>query len=193
MKLVHPQSQRGSPDHVAARAECAASPARPAVEHLGRPKLNGQPLPFSDAVRVGRHALSVGPARIGADGKLPEGIEAQTKQALDNVGAILKTRGAWLRGRVSLHGDAERHGGLAGDQQSLCDLFPRRQAAGPQRLRRKRARARRIDRARMPGLRRARNSRLSNSADTTAHLARVTRKILALVGGRYLSMVRHIL
>ena len=27
---------------------------------------------------------------IGADGKLPEGIEAQTKQALDNIGAILK-------------------------------------------------------------------------------------------------------
>ena len=45
---------------------------------------------------------TTGPARtiylsgqlgIGADGKLPDGIEAQTKQALENVGAILKRAG----------------------------------------------------------------------------------------------------
>ena len=29
----------------------------------------------------------------GADGKLPEGIEAQTKQTLDNIGATLKLAG----------------------------------------------------------------------------------------------------
>jgi|tagenome__1003787_1003787.scaffolds.fasta_scaffold20935375_2 2-iminobutanoate/2-iminopropanoate deaminase len=68
----------------------AAQPARPAVEHLGRPNLNGQPLPFSDAVRVGDVLYLSGQLGIGADGKLPEGIEAQTKQALENVGAILR-------------------------------------------------------------------------------------------------------
>ena len=66
---------------------------RPSVEHLGRPNLNGQPLPFSDAVRVGDVLYLSGQLGIAADGKLPEGIEAQTKQALDNVGAILKRAG----------------------------------------------------------------------------------------------------
>jgi reactive intermediate/imine deaminase len=71
----------------------AAQGGRPAVEHLGRPNLNGQPLPFSDAVRVGDILYLSGQLGIGADGKLPDGIEAQTKQALENVGAILKRAG----------------------------------------------------------------------------------------------------
>jgi len=70
-----------------------AAPTRPAVEHYGRPVLNGQPLPFSDAVRVGDTLYLSGQLGIGADGKLPEGIEAQTKQTLDNIGAILKRAG----------------------------------------------------------------------------------------------------
>jgi reactive intermediate/imine deaminase len=53
----------------------------------------GQPLPFSDAVRVGDTLYLSGQLGIGADGKLPAGIEAQTKLALDNVGAILKRAG----------------------------------------------------------------------------------------------------
>jgi len=73
-------------------APAAASP-RPAVEHLGRPNLNGQALPFSDAVRVGDTLYLSGQLGIGPDGKLPDGIAAQTKQALDNVGAILKRAG----------------------------------------------------------------------------------------------------
>ena len=71
-------------------AEAASGPA---VEHFGRPSVNGQPLPFSDAVRVGDTLYLSGQLGIGADGKLPDGIEAQTKQALDNVGAILKRAG----------------------------------------------------------------------------------------------------
>jgi reactive intermediate/imine deaminase len=70
-----------------------AAPSRPAVEHYGKPTLNGQDLPFSDAVRVGDTLYLSGQLGIGADGKLPDGIEAQTKQALDNVGAILKRAG----------------------------------------------------------------------------------------------------
>ena len=70
-----------------------ADQTRPAVEHFGRPALNGQPLPFSDAVRVGDMLYLSGQLGIGADGKLPDGIEAQTRLALDNVGAILKRAG----------------------------------------------------------------------------------------------------
>ena len=74
-----------------------ASPAdartQPAVEHLGRPAVNGQTLPFSDAVRVGDILYLSGQIGVGPDGKLPNGIEAQTRQALENVGVILKRRG----------------------------------------------------------------------------------------------------
>lgn len=70
-----------------------ASPTRALVEHFGRPALNGQPLPFSDAVRVGDILYLSGQIGIGSDGKLPEGIEAQTRQAMDNIGAILKRAG----------------------------------------------------------------------------------------------------
>jgi len=71
----------------------ADAQTRPAVEHLGRPNYNGQPLPFSDAVRVGDVLYLSGQLGVGADGKLPDGIEAQTKLALDNAGAILKRAG----------------------------------------------------------------------------------------------------
>ena len=66
---------------------------RPAVEHFGNPALNGKPLPFSEAVRVGDVLYLSGQIGIGADGKLPDGIEAQTKQAMDNIGAVLKRTG----------------------------------------------------------------------------------------------------
>ena len=70
-----------------------AAPQRPAVEHFGHPALNGQPLPFSDAVRVNDILYLSGQIGVGGDGKLPDGIEAQTKQAMDNVGAVLKRAG----------------------------------------------------------------------------------------------------
>jgi reactive intermediate/imine deaminase len=78
---------------VLAMSSPADAQPRPAVEHYGRPMLNGQALPFSDAVRVGETLYLSGQLGLGADGKLAEGIEAQTKQALENVGAILKRAG----------------------------------------------------------------------------------------------------
>jgi 2-iminobutanoate/2-iminopropanoate deaminase len=44
-------------------------------------------------VRVGDILYLSGQIGIGADGKLPDGIEAQTKQAMDNIGAVLKHAG----------------------------------------------------------------------------------------------------
>ena len=70
-----------------------AVPSRSPVEHYGKPSLNGQPLPFSDAVRVGDVLYLSGQIGVGPDGKLPDGIEAQTRQALENVGVILKRAG----------------------------------------------------------------------------------------------------
>jgi len=66
---------------------------RPPVQHYGQPTLNGQALPFSEAVRVGDVLYLSGQLGRGPDGKLPEGIEAQTKQTLDNIGATLKLAG----------------------------------------------------------------------------------------------------
>jgi reactive intermediate/imine deaminase len=63
------------------------------MEYFGKPLLNGQPLPFSDAVRVGDILYLSGQIGLGPDGKIPDGIEAQTKQAMENVGAILKRAG----------------------------------------------------------------------------------------------------
>ena len=77
----------------AAPSAADSAPSRPTVEHFGRPVLNGQPLPFSDAVRVGDVLYLSGQLGIGPDGKLPDGIDGQTKQALENIGAILKRAG----------------------------------------------------------------------------------------------------
>jgi len=71
----------------------ADAAGRPAGQHYGNPTLNGQPLPFSEAVRVGDVLYLSGQLGRGPDGKLPEGIEAQTKQTLDNIGATLKLAG----------------------------------------------------------------------------------------------------
>jgi reactive intermediate/imine deaminase len=72
----------------------AGAQTRPPVEHFAAPALpGGQRAPFSSAVRVGDILYLSGQLGIGADGKLPGGIEAQTKQAMDNVGAVLKRAG----------------------------------------------------------------------------------------------------
>lgn len=76
-----------------AAAPAMAQPPRPPVEHFGAPMLNGQPLPFSNAVRVGDVLYLSGQIGLGADGRLPEGIEAQSRQTMENIGAILRSAG----------------------------------------------------------------------------------------------------
>ena len=82
---------------IATGALIMANPAeaapRPAMQHYGNPMLNGQALPFSEAVRVGDVLYLSGQLGRGPDGKLPEGIEAQTRQTLENIGATLKLAG----------------------------------------------------------------------------------------------------
>ena len=70
-----------------------ATAQRPPVEHFGRPSLGAQPLPFSEAVRVGDTLYLSGQIGVGPSGKLPPTFEAQAKQTMDNIGAVLKARG----------------------------------------------------------------------------------------------------
>lgn len=70
-----------------------AAAQRPPVEHYGAPQLGGQPLPFSNAVRVGDILYLSGQIGIGPEGQLPDGIEAQTRQTMENIGAILRSAG----------------------------------------------------------------------------------------------------
>jgi 2-iminobutanoate/2-iminopropanoate deaminase len=78
---------------LAVTAPAEAAPTRPAVEHYGSPTMNGQPLPFSRAVRVGDILYLSGAIGRGADGKPPQGIEAQTKATMDDIGETLKLAG----------------------------------------------------------------------------------------------------
>jgi reactive intermediate/imine deaminase len=75
-----------------ATAPVAAQP-RPPVEHFGAPVLNGAPLPFSNAVRVGDVLYLSGQIGLGPDGRLPDGVEAQARQTMENIGAILRSAG----------------------------------------------------------------------------------------------------
>jgi len=71
----------------------AAAQDRPPVERIGEPSLGGQRLPFSSAVRVGDMLYLSGQIGNKADGTLPAGIEAQSRQVMDNIGAVLKSAG----------------------------------------------------------------------------------------------------
>jgi enamine deaminase RidA (YjgF/YER057c/UK114 family) len=78
---------------VLSMTSAADAAPRPAVEHYGAPMLNGQRLPFSSAVRVGDILYLSGAIGRGPDGRPPEGIEAQTKATMDDIGATLKLAG----------------------------------------------------------------------------------------------------
>jgi len=78
---------------LAIMATSAPAQTQPAVEHLGSPTINGQRLPFSEAVRVGDMLYLSGQIGNAPDGKLPDGIDAQARQTMDNIGAVLKKNG----------------------------------------------------------------------------------------------------
>jgi reactive intermediate/imine deaminase len=78
---------------VLAMTSSADAQPRPVVEHIGTPTLNGQRLPFSRAVRVGDILYLSGAIGRGADGKPPEGIEAQAKATMDDIGETLNLAG----------------------------------------------------------------------------------------------------
>lgn len=72
-------------------ASAAAAPAT--VEYFPAPAVQGRTAPFSSAVRVGDTVYLSGAIGIAPDGKIPAGIEAQSRQTMDNIGAVLKRAG----------------------------------------------------------------------------------------------------
>lgn len=75
----------------------AAQDPRPPVQHFARP---GSTAPFSPAVRVGDNLYLSGMIGARPDGTLPEGIEAQARQVMDNIGAVLTMTGHGFRDLV---------------------------------------------------------------------------------------------
>jgi len=69
----------------------AAPPVTVAVEHFPAPAAGGQPAPYAAAVRVG-DMLYLSGQTGDVDGTLKDGFEAQARQSLENVGAVLKER-----------------------------------------------------------------------------------------------------
>ena len=53
--------------------------------------------PYSQAVRAGGFVFVSGQTGVDSDGRMKQGIEAQTRQALRNAEAILRAAGATLR------------------------------------------------------------------------------------------------
>lgn len=74
-------------------AGAEAPPPRPPIERLPPVMLNGKPLPFSAGVRVGDMLYLSGQIGAAADGTIPDGIEAQSRLALDAIGTELKSVG----------------------------------------------------------------------------------------------------
>ena len=68
--------------------------AGPDVERIGQPMLDGKPLPFVEAVRVGDTLYLSGQIGRTPGGRLPQGIEAQARQTMDNIGATLAKSGS---------------------------------------------------------------------------------------------------
>jgi len=62
-------------------------------EYLPRMMFRGSALPFSGGVRIGDILYLSGQMGFREDGTLAEGMEGQARQALDNVGAILRSAG----------------------------------------------------------------------------------------------------
>jgi reactive intermediate/imine deaminase len=74
-------------------ASTDAAPANSAIHRYTMPPINGTPAPFSKAVRAGDILYLSGVIGRTPDGKVPDGIEAQTRAAMDDIGATLKTAG----------------------------------------------------------------------------------------------------
>ena len=74
-------------------AMAAATETQSEIQRIGEPMLGGQRLPFSTAVRAGDTVYLSGALGITPDGKLAEGMEAQARLAMDNLGAGLKQAG----------------------------------------------------------------------------------------------------
>ena len=75
----------------------ASARDRPGIERIGGIVLNGQKLPFSNAVRAGDTVYLSGQAGLKPDGTLANGFDAQARQTMENITGILKSAGLGWR------------------------------------------------------------------------------------------------
>ena len=88
-------------------------------------------VPLSPAVRAGDFIFVSGQVPVGPDGAVVAGgVEAQTRQVVENIEAALKLAGASLADIDQDHGNPGRRARLRRLQQGLCRIFPER-SAGP--------------------------------------------------------------
>ena len=66
------------------------------VEPLSTPSAPPVAGPYSPAVRAGEWVVLAGQVGIDAEGRLADGVEAQTRQALRNIESVLRDCGATL-------------------------------------------------------------------------------------------------
>ena len=78
-----------------ALAGCATAPP-PAESQVEYFRQTGSRLPFSPAVRVGDVVYLSGQIGATPDGRIPEGIEAQARAAMDNLAASAKLAGVTM-------------------------------------------------------------------------------------------------
>ena len=62
-------------------------------EFLARSSLAGRPLPFSSAVRIGDILYMSGQMGFREDGSLPEDMEGQARQTMENIREVLASAG----------------------------------------------------------------------------------------------------
>jgi reactive intermediate/imine deaminase len=81
---------------LALAAASAAAPQRPLVERFAAPDAGVTKLPFSQAVRLGDTLYLSGMLGVqpGTRTVVPGGIQAETKQTLENIKRALEARGA---------------------------------------------------------------------------------------------------
>jgi reactive intermediate/imine deaminase len=72
-------------------SSASAESDRPAIERIGGIVLNGQKLPFSNAVRAGDTVYLSGQTGLKPDGTLPAGFDEQARQTMENITGILKS------------------------------------------------------------------------------------------------------
>ena len=95
-----PPKRAGRPRQKSAKTQKAAGRSAARVEYL---KNTGgtRSLPFSEAVRVGDMLYLSGQVGVDAAGAVvPGGIEAETRQTLENIRAVLERHGSSLDGVV---------------------------------------------------------------------------------------------
>jgi 2-iminobutanoate/2-iminopropanoate deaminase len=62
-------------------------------QYFSRSTLAGKPLPFSSAVRIGDILYLSGQMGFREDGSLPETMEEQARQTMENIRAVLASAG----------------------------------------------------------------------------------------------------